>query len=70
MSADKNTPTIHVKYVRSAIGRPMTQRLVVRSLGLRRLQQVVERPDTPAVRGMVAKISHLVQIVDQEGVRK
>jgi large subunit ribosomal protein L30 len=33
-------------------------------LGLRKLQQVVERPDTPSIRGMVAKVPHLVRIVD------
>jgi large subunit ribosomal protein L30 len=38
-------------------------REVVRSLGLRRIGHVVERPDTPAVRGMVAKVSYLVEIV-------
>jgi len=37
---------------------------VLRSLGLRRIRQVVERQDTPAVRGMVAKIPHLVEIVE------
>lgn len=38
---------------------------MVRSLGLRRLNQVVERPDTPQIRGLVARIPHLVQIVDE-----
>jgi large subunit ribosomal protein L30 len=56
--------TIKIQYVRSMIGTPQKQRLVVRSLGLRRLNQVVEREDTPAVRGMVAKIPHLVKIIE------
>lgn len=57
--------TIRVRQVRSAIGRPRRQREVLRSLGLRRIRHVVERPDSPAVRGMVAKIPHLVEIVEE-----
>lgn len=55
---------LKIKQVRSYIGRPRPQRLVLESLGLRRIRQVVEREDTPAVRGMVAKIPHLVEIVE------
>jgi large subunit ribosomal protein L30 len=55
---------IRVRQVRSAIGRPRKQREILRSLGLRRIRHVVEREDTPAVRGVVAKISHLVEIVE------
>lgn len=62
----KKSSTLRIKYVRSAIGRPGSQKEVVRGLGLRKLNQVVERPDTPAVRGMVAKIPHLVQIIEGE----
>lgn len=58
--------TIRIKYVRSSIGRPERQKRIVRSLGLKRLNQVVERQDTPAVRGVVAKIPHLVQIVQED----
>ncbi len=57
--------TLRIRQVRSVIGRPQNQREVVRSLGLRRLRHEVERMDTPAVRGMVAKISHLVEIVEE-----
>lgn len=57
--------TIRIRYVRSAIGRSKRQKLVVQGLGLRKLNQVVERPDTPQIRGMVAKIPHLVQIVEE-----
>lgn len=60
----KKPKNIRVKYVRSCIGRPRSQREVLRGLGLKRLNQVVEREDTPAVRGMVAKIPHLVEIVE------
>lgn len=55
---------IRIKLVRSLIGRPETHRRIVRGLGLRRLHQVVERPDTPAVRGMVRKVPHLLAIVE------
>jgi len=56
--------TIRIKLVRSLIGRPQKHREIVRGLGLRRLNQVVERQDTPAIRGMVRKIPHLVRIVE------
>ena len=55
---------IHLKWVRSAICSPVKHKLVVKGLGFTRLNQVIERPDTPAIRGMVAKIPHLVEIVE------
>ncbi len=58
--------TLRIKYVRSSIGRSEHQKKIVRSLGLRKLNQVVEREDTPSVRGVVAKIPHLIQIVGRE----
>lgn len=64
MPADNNGAKLKIQQVRSPIGFPRNQREVLRSLGLRRIRQVVERPDNPAVRGMVAKIPHLVQIVE------
>ena len=54
---------IRVKLVRSTIGSTPKQRAVVQGLGLRRLNQIVERKDTREIRGMVAKVSHLVQVV-------
>lgn len=60
----KKTKMIRVRQVRSAIGRPPKQHEVLRSLGLRRIRHEVEREDTPAVRGMVTKIAHLVEIVE------
>jgi large subunit ribosomal protein L30 len=48
----------------SLIGCPDKQRATVRGLGLRRLHQVVERADTPEIRGMVKKVPHLVALVD------
>ncbi len=55
---------IHIKWVRSAIAAPIKHKQVVRGLGFTRLNQVIEREDTPAIRGMVKKIPHLVQIVN------
>jgi len=54
---------IHLKWVRSAICAPVKQKKVVKGLGFTRLNQVIERPDTPAIRGMVAKVPHLVEIL-------
>ena len=64
--AKKKIKTIRVRQVRSVIGRPRGQREVVRSLGLRRIRHEVDREDTAAVRGMVNKIPHLVEIVEEE----
>jgi large subunit ribosomal protein L30 len=58
--------TLKIRYFRSAIGRPQKQKDIVRGLGLRKLNQVVLRPDSPQIRGMVAKIPHLVQIIEGE----
>ena len=56
---------LQLKWVRSAICSPVKHKLVVKGLGFTRLNQVIERPDTAAIRGMVAKIPHLVEIVQQ-----
>jgi len=53
-----------LQYYRSSIGRSEKQRRVLAGLGLRKLNQVIRRQDTPEIRGMVAKIPHLVRIVD------
>jgi large subunit ribosomal protein L30 len=55
---------IHLKWVRSAICAPVKHKVVVKGLGFTRLNQVIERPDTAAIRGMVAKVPHLVEIVE------
>jgi large subunit ribosomal protein L30 len=62
--ATRPAGTLRIKMIGSVIGCPEKQRATVRGLGLRRLHQVVERVDTPQVRGMVNKIPHLVAIVD------
>ena len=57
--------TLRIRQIRSVAGRPRNQREVLRGLGLRRIRHEVVRQDTPAVRGMVVKISHLVEIVEE-----
>ena len=56
---------IQIKLVRSGIGFPGKQKKVIRGLGFKRLNQVVTRPDTPQIRGMVFKIRHLVEVVGE-----
>ena len=55
---------IRIKLVGSPICTPEKHKKIVRGLGLRKLNQVVERPDTPAFRGMVKKIPHLLEVVE------
>jgi large subunit ribosomal protein L30 len=55
---------VHLKWVRSAICAPVKHKKVIKGLGFTRLNQVIERPDTQAIRGMVAKVPHLVEFVD------
>ena len=55
---------IRVQQVRSAIGYDRRQRSTLRGLGLRRLNDTVEVEDTPAVRGMIVKVAHLVAAED------
>lgn len=62
---EKAHRSIHIKWVRSGIGFPYRQKAMIRSLGLLRLNQVVERPDTPQIRGLVANIPHLVSVVSE-----
>ena len=54
---------IRIQYYRSFIASPKTHKTIVRSLGLRKLNQVVERPDNASMRGAVAKVPHLLRIV-------
>jgi len=56
--------TIQIKLVRSAICTPLKYKKVVKGLGFTRLNQVIERSNTAAIRGMVKKVPHLVEIVD------
>jgi large subunit ribosomal protein L30 len=56
--------TIKIKLVRSPICTPLKHKTVVRGLGLRKVNQVVERPDNPGIRGMIAKVPYLVAVVE------
>jgi large subunit ribosomal protein L30 len=58
----KKSGTLKIRWVRSFIGCPRDMRQTIRGLGFRRMNQVLERPDTPAIRGMLAKVHHLVAI--------
>ncbi len=53
---------IRIKQVRSVIDRPKRQKETIKALGLRKINQVVEKEATPQVLGMVAKVSHLVEV--------
>ena len=54
--------SLKITLVRSPIGQKPRTRATVRSLGLRKIRQTTERPDTPEVRGMLAKVRHLVDV--------
>lgn len=56
--------TMKIQQVRSGIGFTREMRETLKALGLRRMHQVVERIDTPETRGMIAKIPHLVKVVE------
>jgi large subunit ribosomal protein L30 len=59
--------TIVVKQIGSPIRRPAKQRDTLKGLGLNKMHRVRELEDTPSVRGMVASISHMVQIIEEKG---
>lgn len=54
--------TVKIKLVRSPIGTKVSHRATVRGLGLRKLNSVSELQDTPAVRGMINKVAHLIKV--------
>jgi len=58
------TGKIRIQYYRSAIGFTEKQKLLVRGLGFRKLNSIREVPDTPSIRGMIAKAPHLVRILE------
>ena len=55
---------IRIQYYRSSISAPEKHKQIVRSLGLTKLNQIVERPDTPATRGFVAAVPYLIRIIE------
>ncbi|MBN1481442.1 50S ribosomal protein L30 [candidate division KSB1 bacterium] len=60
--AKKQTKKIKITLVRSTIGRMQVQKDTVRALGLRKLHQTVEHTDNPSIRGMINKVTHLVNV--------
>jgi large subunit ribosomal protein L30 len=62
--AKKKVKTLTVTLVKSPIGYPERQKRTVRALGLRKMMQSVEHSDTPVLRGMIAKIPHLLDVVE------
>lgn len=58
-------PSLKITQVRSTIGAKPKQRGTLRALGLRRINQTVELPDRPEIRGMVARVPHLVKVEEQ-----
>lgn len=56
--------TIKIKQIKSKIGAPIDQKRTLEALGLRKISQVVEKEDTPVVRGMILKVHHLVKVID------
>jgi large subunit ribosomal protein L30 len=55
--------TIKIKQTKSGINRPEVQKRTLRALGLRKMNQIVEKEDNPVIQGMINKVSHLVTIV-------
>ena len=58
--------TIRIRQIRSGIGCPVEMRETLKALGLGKMNRVAERADTKEVRGMIAKIPHLVEVLDAE----
>jgi len=61
---DAEQAKIRIQYYRSTIGFPQSQKDIVLGLGLRKLNQIVERPDTLSMRGAVEKVPHLIRIIE------
>ncbi len=64
--ADTKGSTVKVKQIGSPIGRPRDQRATLIGLGLNKMHRVRELEDTPAVRGMIRKVQHLVEVVESD----
>ena len=64
-SSKAGKDVIRIQYYRSFIAAPKTHKEIVRSLGITKLNQIVERPDNASMRGAVAKVPHLLRLVDQ-----
>ncbi|HLS52946.1 MAG TPA: 50S ribosomal protein L30 [Tissierellaceae bacterium] len=55
---------IQIKLVRSPIGKPENHKRIVKALGFRKVGQIIEKNDTPQIRGMINKINHMVEVVE------
>ncbi|MFN2202841.1 MAG: 50S ribosomal protein L30 [Caldilineaceae bacterium] len=58
----KKKATLKITLVRSPIGKQKSQKATVRALGISKLNQTVEQEDSPAIRGMINKVSHLLEV--------
>ena len=56
--------TIKIKQIKSKIGAPKNQKATLAALGLHKISQVVEKEDTPSIRGMIRTVHHLVSVID------
>ena len=63
-SENENSGNIKIQYYRSSIGYSKKQKAIVKALGITKLNQTVERQDTPSMRGIVKKVPHLLRLVD------
>ena len=60
-------PKLRVTQIRGAAGKPRRQRDTLRALGLRRIRQAVLKEDRPEIRGMIARVGHLVDVEEVDG---
>lgn len=56
--------TIKIKQIKSKIGAPADQKRTLKALGLRKISHVVEKEDSPSLRGMIRKVHHLVTVIE------
>ncbi len=56
--------TVKIKQIKSKIGYPVDQKRTLEALGLHKIDQVVEKEDSPVIRGMIRKVRHLVDVID------
>ncbi len=56
--------TVKIKQIKSKIGAPADQKRTLEALGLHKISQVVEKEDSPAIRGMIRKVHHLVTVIE------
>jgi len=61
---------IRIKWIKSDIGYPGDQKRTIKALGFHRLNEVVEKEDTPVIRGMIAKVNHMLEIEEKENGSK